>query len=315
MILRGLTTIGDRAVDQAHLTAGDMDVKVLSFGAITRGWEIAGRSVVLGYDDPAEYGVDPFYMGAIAGRVANRIAGGRFSLEGEAYALPLNNGPNHLHGGYEGLSRQHWEMEADTRANAVRLTHVSPDGTGGYPGRVAFEVIVRLTLTRLSYEMRAEVDRPTPVNLAQHNYYNLTGGPIWDHELTLAASTYLPVDETSIPTGAQASVAGTRFDFRRPRKLGAADPGHEGTDHCMVLDGDETAAELAAPDAPRLRLHTDQPGLQLYTGGFLEAPFARFGGVCLEPQGFPNAVNEPGFPSVVVHPGAPYTQTLSIEVA
>lgn len=314
MITRGHTQIHGRAVDAARLAAGNMEVTLLSFGAITRDWRIGGRSVILGYDDPADYGDDPFYFGIVAGRVANRIAGGRFSLGGGEVVLPLNDGANHLHGGPRGLGKRHWQMEADTAANAVRLSYVSGHGDGGYPGRAAFEVVVSLCATRLTYEMRAEVDRPTPINLAQHNYYNLTGGEIWDHALQIAAEEYLPIDAGSIPLGNRAPVAGTSRDFRASRRIGEADADREGIDHCMVLTGDQPAAVLTAPGAPTLRFFTDQPGLQLYTGKFLSGAHSPFTGVCLEPQGIPDAVNQPGFPSVMVTPDAPYVQRLSIEV-
>ncbi|SMH44216.1 aldose epimerase family protein [Maritimibacter sp. HL-12] len=314
MIERGHTRIHGRAIDLARLVAGDMEVTLLSFGSITRDWRIAGRPVVLGYPDPADYGDDPFYMGIIAGRVANRIAGGRFPLGPLETELPLNDGANHLHGGPRGLGKRHWQMEADTAAGAVRLSCVSGHGDGGYPGRAAFEVVVSLSETRLTYDMRAEVDRPTPINLAQHNYYNLTGGEIWDHELQIAAQEYLPIDAGSIPLGHRAPVAGTTLDFREARRIGEVDAAREGIDHCMVLTGEQPAAVLTAPGAPTLRFFTDQPGLQLYTGKYLSGAHQPFTGICLEPEGFPDAVNQPGFPSVMVTPDAPYVQRLSIEV-
>lgn len=315
MIERGHTQIGGRAVDAARLTAGGMEVSLLSFGAITRDWRIGGRSVVLGYEDPADYGDDPYFLGIIAGRVANRIAGGRFRLMGEEVVLPLNDGPNHLHGGPRGLGKRHWEMEADTVANAVRLSCLSGHADGGYPGRAAFEVIVSLTDARLTYEMRAEVDRPTPINLAQHNYYNLTGGEIRDHTLQIAAAAYLPTRADGIPLGDRAPVDDTPLDFTAPRRIGDADANRDGIDHCLVLTGDQPAAVLTAPGAPELRFFTDQPGLQLYTGKHLSGAHSPFTGVCLEPEAFPDAVNRPAFPPVIVYPEAPYEQRLSIEVA
>lgn len=315
MIERGHTEINGRAVDMARLEAGELEVSLLSFGAITRDFRVDGRSMILGYEDPAAYGNDPYYLGVIAGRVANRIAGGRFTLGGEEVVLPLNDGANHLHGGPRGLGKRHWQMEEDTAANAVRLSYVSGHGDGGYPGRAAIEVVVSLSETRLSYEMRAEVDRPTPIALAQHNYYNLTGGVIWDHELMVAAESYLPVDEGLIPLGERAPVAGTIYDFRESRPIGQADPDHVGIDHCLVLGEAQPAVVLTAPGAPELRFHTDQPGLQLYTGAGLGGSHTPFTGICLEPEAFPDAVNRPAFPSMIVYPEAPYTQRLSIEVA
>lgn len=313
-IARGHCEINGRPADMALLEAGRMQVSVLSFGAITRDWRIGGRSIILGYDDPADYGDDPFSLGIIAGRVANRIANGRFQLGGTEVVLPLNDGANHLHGGPRGLGKRHWQMEADTAANAVRLTFVSGHGDGGYPGRAAFEVVVTLNERRLSYEMRAEVDRPTPINLAQHNYYNLTGGEIWDHTLQIAAEEFLPTRPDGIPLGNRAPVAETAHDFRNKRRIGEVDPSHAGTDHCMVLSGAQPAAVLTAPGAPELHFFTDQPGLQVYTGQHLRGPHAPFSGLCLEPEGFPDAVNHPAFPSILVHPEAPYEQRLSIEV-
>jgi aldose 1-epimerase len=316
MIARGITTIAGRAVDEARLTAGNMELHLLSYGAVTRDWRVGGRSIVLGYDDPADYGSDRYYQGAIVGRVANRIRESRFLLEGKEVVLPANDGAHHLHGGPGGISKQHWTLEEDRAANAVRLSYTSPDGEGGYPGRADFEVVVSLSESRLSYEMRAEVDRPTPIALAQHNYYNLTGGEIWDHVLTVPAEEYLLADAELIMTGDRAPVQGSRYDFRRPTRLGHNAPGREMMDACLVLSpGVEPAAVLTAPGAPTLSFITDQPGLQLYNSNTLGPPFAPFTGICLEPEAFPDAVHHAGFPPVKVWPGAPYRQRLSIEVS
>lgn len=298
-------------MDAARLNAGNMEVTLLSYGAITRDWRIGDRPVVLSYDDPADYGNDPYYVGAIAGRVANRIAGGRFMLDGEMVELPLNDGMNHLHGGPRGLSKRFWDMEADSAGNAVRLTCTSGHGDGGYPGAARFEVVVRLEKTRLTYEMRAEVDRPTPINIAQHNYYALAPAGLADHVLQIAAEEYLPTDTTCIPTGERLPVAGTELDFRSPHSIGLPVPE---IDHCMVLSGAAPAAVLSAPGGPELRFFTDEPGLQFYTGGHLGAPFQPFSALCLEPQGFPDALNRPDFPSIIATPDAPYSQVLTIEV-
>lgn len=313
MIERNITEIGGRAVHEARLAAGDLEVALLSYGAYTRDFRVGGRSIVLGYDDPADYGTDRYYIGAICGRVANRIAGSRFPLDGREIVLPANVGTDHLHGGPEGISRQHWEMEA-VGENAVRLSYVSPDGEGGYPGEARFEVLVSLSETRLTYEMRADVDRPTPIALAQHNYYNLTGGEVWDHRLWVAGEEFLPMDAALIVTGERAPVAGTKYDFRTARSLAEAAPNRGGLDACVALSGGEPAAELTAPGAPALRFFTDQPGLQIYNADTLGAPFAPFHAICLEPEAFPNAVNNPGFPTVIARPDAAYYQRLSIEV-
>ncbi|HCQ67557.1 MAG TPA: hypothetical protein DIU07_21535 [Rhodobacteraceae bacterium] len=315
MITRGIATIGGRAVDAARLTAGDMAVTLLSYGAITQAWRIGPRNIVLGYADPAQYATDRYYLGAICGRLANRTRGGRFSHEGREVQLPLNHGPNTLHGGPEGLNSRFWEMEADTTANAVRLAYVSPDGESGFPGRAEFEIVVALSETALIYDMRAEVDRPTPINLAQHNYYNLAGGgEIWDHVLSVPAESYLVAGDDLIQTGLISSVAGTKFDFREARSIGAADPGRDGIDGCLVLESGAPGAVLSVPGGPTLSFFTGQPGMQVYNADTLGAPFAPFTAVCLEPEGFPDAVNHPDFPSQIVTPENPYRQKLTIEV-
>lgn len=315
MITRDITRIRGRAVDAARLTAGNMEVGLLSYGAITRSWLIGGRNIVLGYDDPADYATDPYYHGAIVGRVANRIERGRFPYAGGTVQLTPNHGAHVLHGGAEGLSTRHWNMEADSSAGAVRLAYTSPDGESGFPGQAVFEVIVSLTETALVYDMRAEVDRPTPINLAQHNYYNLAGGGrIDDHVLSVPAHAYLVSRDDLIVTGERAGVAGTRNDFREARRLGAADPEGQGIDACLVLDSGAPGAVLSVPGGPTLSFFTGQPGMQVYNANTLGAPFAPFTAVCLEPEGFPGATNHTDFPSVMVTPDAPYRQVLAIEV-
>lgn len=315
MITRGIAIIGGRAVDAAHLTAGNMEVALLSYGALTQSWRVGARNIVLGYADPADYAKDPYYHGTICGRVANRIRHGRFPFEGGEVQLPLNHGPHVLHGGPDGLTTRHWTLEADTAANAVRLSYTSPDGESGFPGQATFEYVVTLTDTALVYDMRAEVDRPTPINLAQHNYYNLNGGgEIWDHVLSVPAEDYLVAGDDLIQTGRIAPVAGTRFDFREARSIGAADPNRDGIDGCLVLQSGAPGAVLSVPDGPTLSFFTGQPGMHVYNSNTLGAPFAPFTAVCLEPEGFPDAVNHPGFPSQIVTPDTPYRQKLTIEV-
>ncbi len=315
MIARGIATIGGRAVDTARLTAQNMELALLSYGALTQSWRIGNRNIVLGHEDAAAYEADTYYLGAIAGRVANRIRNARFMLEGREIRLAANHGPHCLHGGPLGLNKKHWQLEADTSANAVRLACTSPDGENGFPGAADFEVIVTLTDNRLTYDMRATVDRPTPINLAQHNYYNLTGGEIGDHVLSVPAEDYLVTQgDRLIQTGRRAPVAGTRNDFRSPRRLDDADPGHDGIDACLVLQSGTPAAVLSAPGAPVLSFHTGQPGLQVYNANTLGAPFAPFTAICLEPEGFPDAVNHDSFPGIIVTPDTPYRQVLTIEV-
>lgn len=311
------------------LEDGDVSVTMLDYGVTMQDWLVplnGGRQrVVLGFADAQDYPTrNRSYLGVVAGRVANRIAGARFTLDGETFELPANNGPNTLHGGPDGLSKQWWKIEPDG-ARAVRFTHRSPDGAMGFPGTVDFTITVRLDGTTLTYDMAARPDRPTPINLALHTYWNLMGtGPVWDHELQMQAGHYLPVDEGLIPTGEIASVDGTMFDFRKFRRLGDADPERIGSDINMVLaPGDGPQAAMRAPNGLLFRLWTDQPGIQFYTGANLNpmgGAFAgqthdRFGGVCLEPQHFPDAVNQPGFASIIATPEKPYSQHLKIDIS
>lgn len=315
MITRGLTTIGGRAVDAAHLTARDMEVTLLSYGAITQSWRVGDRNIVQGYDDPAAYATDKYYQGAIAGRVANRIENARFLLDGEEVRLAPNYGPHSLHGGPDGLNTRHWQLEPDTAANSVRLSYSSPDGESGFPGRADFEVIVTLTDKTLAYDMRAVVDRPTPISLAQHNYYNLTGGEVWDHVLSVPAEEYLVSEgEYLIQTGRRAPVAGSRYDFRKARRIGDADPDRAGLDACLPLLSGAPGAVLSAPGGPTLSFFTGQAGMHVYDANTLGPPFGPFTAVCLEPEAFPGALNHDHFASIVVTPETPYRQLLTIEV-
>ena len=313
-------------IEQVHLTAGDVSLTLLTLGCITQDWRLplggARTSVVLGYADPRAYLDNRASLGIIAGRVANRIAGSRFELDGKVHHLMPNDGPNHLHGGPDGLSHRIWNVDRDG-ARRARFTYVSPDGEGGYPGNVECVVEVSLTGHTVTYDMAATPDRPTPINLAQHNYYALASGPCHDQTLMIAASNYTPTGPDLIPTGQIAPLDGAAFDFRKPRSLAAADPECHGIDHNYVLDLiDGPAARLTATTGLTLEMETDQPGLQLYTATHL-APFATplsgqqhafFAGLCLEPQGFPNAVNEPGFPSIIATPDCPYRQVLRVTI-
>ena len=284
--------------------------------------------VLLGHDDLAAYldAANP-YLGATVGRVANRIDHARFTLDGQTYGLLANDGPNHLHGGGAmALSHLVWDV-VDHADDHVEFAIVSPDGAEGYPGRL--EVTARFALAdgRLSLELSARADAPTPVNLTSHGYFNLGGeptGPVGDHEVALAASRYTPVDDGLIPTGKIAEVAGTPFDLRTPIPLAAAlaamaDDPIGGFDHNFVVDGEpgrlRTAARVVHPASGRtLELLTDQPAVQFYTGNKLAGTivgrggtaYGRHHGFCLEPQGFPDAINQPAFPSVVLRPGETY---------
>lgn len=282
--------------------------------------------VVLGFDDLAAYAAaDNPWFGATVGRVANRIAHGRLALGGVEYRLPLNDGLHHLHGGPDGLSHLRWSLGAHSRST-VRFETTSADGHGGYPGTVdieagyAFEDPGVLTIT-----YAATTDRPTPLNLTNHTYWNLAGhgaGDVLAHELWIDAEAWTPTDDALIPTGAIASVEGTALDFRVAKPIGrdlAALAG--GFDHNLVLRGTvgtlRRVAGLRDPVSGRtLEIETTEPALQLYSGNLLGgqrgkggALYGRHGAVCLETQHFPDAVNQPGFPSTIVTPGQPYRST------
>lgn len=326
---------GTRIIDhggglqEACLNRGGLSLSLLNIGAATRDLRVTHRGrqvpVVLGYRDPRAYLTNPYYLGVIAGRVANRIGGARFLLGGQEQRLPANEGSNLLHGGDPGLSHRFWQMEPAGEA-AVHLSYVSPHGENGFPGRVAFRIGVSLGENAVIYSMRATADRPSPVSLAQHNYFNLAGGgDIWTHLLNSPAGRYLPLDGAGIPTGSVDDAAGTRYDFRQGRTLAEMDPQREGTDINICFDAEPApvlpAASLQAPNGLRMAVYSDQPGAQIYTAAGLEAhdgalpgqSLKPFAGICIEPQGYPDAVNNPQFPSVLVTPDWPYKQDLRLE--
>lgn len=255
------------------------------------------------------------YLGALVGRYANRIAGSRFVLDGREYRLPANDGPNHLHGG-SGWHRRLWSVEADPHTAELRYT--SPDGEDGYPGRVEARVTYTLDdAGALTVRYGATTDRPTPINLTQHTYFNLSGGQsadILDHELVLEADRFLPVDEAMIPTGEIATVAGTVLDFRKQTPIrrglerGASElKAPRGFDHCYVLperEGVKPVGRIVDPLSGRMvEMSTTEPGVQLYTGNWLPRPHAA---MTLESQHFPDSPNRPEFPSTILRPGELY---------
>jgi aldose 1-epimerase len=324
--------------------SGRIEVVILTYGGIVQSVHVPDRdgniaNVVLGFatlDDYVQWNYQP-YFGCIAGRYANRIAGGRFTLDDVTYQLATNNGPNALHGGVRGFDKYVWDAsETSSEASvAVRLNRVSPDGEEGYPGTLAVDVTYTLTASGdLLIEYHATTDRPTIVNLTNHTYYNLAGegsGSIENHELQLFASRYTPVDATSIPTGELAPVAGTPFDFTELTRVGARIredhpqiANGSGYDHNFVFDRPSLddvslipAAHLHDPSSGRrLTLLTTEPGVQFYSGNFLTGAFAgtsgryRQGdGLALETQHFPDSPNQPDFPSTVLRPGEVFTST------
>lgn len=301
------------------LRDADTEVTVLSMGCAVMDWRVADRPVVLGYAEPEHYRQNPASMGAVCGRVVNRISGARFDLNGVSYDLPANASPHHLHGGPGGLGRCNWRMSPDGD-RAVEFRLLSKDGDQGYPGNVAFRVVLRLRGGCLTWDMEGVPDRMTPINLAQHVYFNLAGhGTVAEHYVRVAADHYTPTAPDLVPLGTIEPVEGTAYDFRRPVRLGDGD----GWDGNLVLTSDaDPAAEVTGPDGLALRLWTDRPGSQVYTSNSLarhlpEGPGAahgRFAGLCLEAQDLPNAVNVPAFPSILCTPEAPYKQMTSIEI-
>ena len=309
-----------------------VSVAILTYGALVRDWRVpvgnSVRHVVLGFDDFAHYRTQNPYFGAIVGRVANRIGGAKFALNGTTYTLPANEGPNHLHGGERGVAKQVWRI-AHASSDSVRLDLTSPDGEMGYPGTLDISVTYTLCNNRLDIDFSATTDKLTPVNLIQHNYFNLAGtGDVLDHRLSLVGGAFTELGEGQIPTGVILPVAGTDLDFRTPRTLRGADGEGQKIDVNFVLDTardpENPVAVLEAPDgALTLKLYTDQPGLQVYNGwklaldvpgleGIIYPPFA---GLCLEDQAFPDAVNHPHFPSAIVTPERPYRHRCGIEIA
>jgi aldose 1-epimerase len=320
--------------------AQGIELRIMTYGAAIVSLKTpdrAGRlqNIVLGFDTLAPYLAGVPYFGATVGRYANRIAGGRFVLDGRTYQLSRNNGPNSLHGGTRGFDKRIWSAEPmpGTDEVGLRLTYVSVAGEEGYPGELTARVTYRLRGNALAIEYDARTTAPTPINLANHAYFNLSGDPhtpILDHRLTIAATRFTPVDATLIPTGELRPVAGTPFDFRTPQALGsridARDEqlqlGH-GYDHNWVLDKPDlsvpvavTAAFLSDPASGRtLEVRTTQPGLQVYSGNFLDGKpsgsgtvFAYRTGLCLETQHFPDSPNHPSFPGTVLRPGQTYSE-------
>lgn len=320
---------------------GGTEVHVINYGGIITHLKAPDRTgkiedIVLGYDSLSGYLKESPYFGAIVGRYGNRIANGKFTLDGNEYTLVKNNNGQHLHGGTKGFDKVFWniaEVESDS-GMALRLTYLSKDMEEGYPGNL--NVTVDYTLTdanELKIDYSATTDKATVVNLTQHTYFNLSGNAvrdITDHILTLNADEYLPVNKVLIPTGKPAAVEGTPFDFNTPTPVGQRINANDsqlkiagGYDHCWILAGPEglkTAATVYDSITGRtVEVRTTEPGIQFYSGNFLNGSITGKGGVvykqryglCLETQHFPDAPNQPQFPSVVLKPGETYqTQTI-----
>mgnify|MGYP006199544095 CR=1 FL=1 len=321
-----------------------VEVRAATYGGILLSIRVPDREgrfddVTLGFDTLDRYvGENDPYFGALIGRYANRIAGGRFTLDGRAYRLAVNNGPNHLHGGERGFDRVVWNAApfAGEGRRGVVFAYTSPDGEEGYPGTLRVKVAYTLTdddALVLDYE--ATTDAATPVNLTQHTYFNLAGPgtrDILDHVLTINADAFTPVDSTLIPTGELRPVEGTPFDFRQPTPIGARIGADDeqirfglGYDHNFVLQREDAgadalvlAARVTEPESGRvMEVYTTEPGLQFYSGNFMDGQTGKGGipmnfrtGLCLETQVFPDSPNQPHFPSTRLDPGQTYVNRI-----
>ncbi|MGH9409898.1 MAG: aldose epimerase family protein [Vicinamibacterales bacterium] len=329
-----------RPIERAVLTnAHGIEVTAINYGGIIMSLKVPDKAgaltdIVLGFDSPAGYlqTPPPPYFGAIVGRYANRIAKGKFTLDGKPYTLATNDGPNHLHGGNRGFDKRMWNMQTDMGEGraSVAFSRVSPDGEEGYPGTLSVRVTYTLTDDNARIvEYHATTDKATPINLTNHSYFNLAGegsGDILGEQLTINADRYTPIDATSIPTGEIAPVGGTPFDFRQATAIGARidDDNQQlkngkGYDHNWVLNraggGLQFAARLHDPKSGRtMEVSTTEPGLQFYSGNFLDGTikgrsghvYAHRGALCLETQHFPDSPNHANFPSTILRPGVAY---------
>jgi aldose 1-epimerase len=320
--------------------ASGMSVTAITYGGIITSLKVPDKAgqladVVLGYDSLQGYLDKSPFFGCIVGRYGNRIGKGTFTLDGKTYRLPINNGENHLHGGPQGFDKKVWKAEPFEHGDLVGVvfTHTSPDGDMGYPGTLAMKVTYTLTSDNtLRFDYEATTDKATPVNLTQHTYFNLAGagsGDILKHEIEIKADRYTPVDAGLIPTGQLATVEGTPFDFRKATAIGARiDADHPqikaggGYDHNMVFTrtgvGLEPLVTVHEPTTGRtMTVATTQPGVQFYTGNFLDGTITGKGGkvypkrsgLCLETQHFPDSPNKPEFPTTILKPGETYKES------
>ena len=335
--------VSGESVEMLTLTnTNGIELRAITYGGIITSIKTPDRTgamgdIVLGFNSIDRYQADHPFFGTIIGRYGNRIAKGRFTIDGKEYTLATNNGPNHLHGGNRGFDKRIWQAEVlppIAGQNSVAFSYTSADGEEGYPGKLIVEVTYTLNDNNeliVSYEART--DKATHVNLTQHSYFNLVGegsGDILGHELTIDADRYTPVDATLIPTGVLAPVEGTPFDFRKSTAIGArieaADKqikNGQGYDHNWVLNGTtgrRRAARVVEPKSGRtLEVATTEPGLQFYAGNFLDGtltgnsglPYGRRSGFCLETQHFPDTPNQKNFPTTLLKPGEQYkTETV-----
>ena len=337
----GKTSEGEEVLAYTLTNASGMEARIITYGAIIQSLKTPDRDgkladIVLGFDDLKDYlGAHP-YFGAIVGRYGNRIAKGKFTIDGKEYTLAQNNGVNALHGGLKGFDKKVWKAEELTGDKAVglKLSYTSPDGEEGYPGELRSSVTYWLTNdNELKMEYAAESSKPTPINLTNHSYFNLAGhdsGSIQGQLLMINADAFLPVDDTLIPTGERRPVAGTPFDFTKTKAIGKhinADDDQLkfypcGFDHCFVLrkEGAEMSLCARAEDEKSgrvMEVFTTEPAVQFYTGNFLDATNVGKGGCvyyqrygfCLETEHFPDSPNHPDFPNTILAPGKTYSTT------
>jgi aldose 1-epimerase len=331
----GTTPRGENVSLFTLTNAAGMEVKITNFGGVVTAINVPDKQgqfadVALGFDELEPYLQDSPYFGALIGRFGNRIAKGRFELDGQVFELATNNDPNHLHGGVQGFDKVVWSPTtfATPTEIGLKLFYLSPNGDQGYPGNL--QVMVTYTLTAdnaLQVDYHAVTDKPTPINLTQHSYFNLAGqGDVLEHQAMINADTFVPIDATSIPLGHLQTVADTPFDFRSAKAIGAdinADDQQivcgQGYDHNFVLNKSKPkelslAAKVVEPVSGRvLEVYTEEPGVQFYTGNFLDGSlrgkgktYAHRTGFCLEPQHFPDSPNQPDFPSTILQPGDEY---------
>jgi aldose 1-epimerase len=331
-VIRPFGTLDGKRIDAIRLgDASGLQVEVLTYGAILRSMSIPVRGIrrelILGFGQLEDYLRDRAYVGPVVGRFGNRIANGRFELDGHEHRVTANEGVNHLHGGALGFSKRRWQVD-EVDQDRVALRYRSPAGEEGYPGTVDVTVTLAVVPQALEISFDAASDSPTPLNLTYHPYFNLAAdkdASAIAHRLRIPAGHYLPVRAGLIPTGEVAPVAGTPFDFREERVLAPPDVASHmqleiagGYDHCWVLSKDaDCACELIAPERDiRLKMLGSGPGLQFYNGQFLARTHPTLGsGIILEPQGLPDAPNQPAFPPAILRPGEPYRANIEYRVS
>ncbi|XP_071785087.1 galactose mutarotase-like [Asterias amurensis] len=330
----GHTKDGRLVVEYTLKNGNGMVVKIINFGAAVTSILIPDKKgnvddVVLGYKNFEGYETDAFYLGIIVGRHANRIAKGKFTIDGQDYQLETNNGPNHNHGGFKGFGLMLWN--ASVEGTSLKLTHISPDGEQGYPGQLTTEVVYQLTNENsLDISFSAVTTKATPINLTNHSYFNLeghSGGTIYQHKVSIDADSYIPVDDTLIPLGQLESVKDTVFDLREPipliDRIQDAPGGGYDNSFCLNSPGmSHPSAKAYHPETGRsLEVFTTQPGIHFYTANFLDgtlaakqgASYMKHNGFCLESGNYPDAINQPCFPCAILRPGETYQHATSFK--